>query len=138
MYAQNFAEWKSGQRKKQRYLASRLGRIQTCGEFVEYTVESFNLAAGGMCFSSDIELELNTPVRAYLMMPEQILGKPAVRCRCDGRVAHRNLTGPPGNRLGVGLSFRTCLPPRGYRQPVGTACRRIRDPSRPDSSRIPM
>jgi PilZ domain len=103
---------------------------------VEYTVESFNLSAGGMCFSSDIELELNTPVRAYLMMPEQILGKPAVRCCCDGRVVHRNLTGPPGNRLGVGLSFRTCLPPRGYRQPVGTACRSIRDSSRPDSSRI--
>jgi Tfp pilus assembly protein PilZ len=105
---------------------------------VEYTVASCNLSAGGMYFSSDIQLALHTPVRAYLIMPEQILGKPSVRCCCDGRVVHLNLTGPPGNRLGVGLSFRTCLPPRGYRQSVSTSLRSMSNSSRPDSSRIQM
>jgi hypothetical protein len=74
---------------------------------IEYSVETSNLSAGGMYFSSEMGLELDTPVRAYLIMPEQIFGEPVHRWCCDSRVVHLHLDGPPSNTLGVGLSFYT-------------------------------
>jgi len=84
----------------------RLRRLDESGS-IEYTVETSNLSEGGMYFSSDIQLEMDTPVRAYLEMPEQIFGKPIVRWCCDGRVVHLDPSGPPGSRLGVGIAFHT-------------------------------
>ncbi len=84
----------------------RLRRLDESGS-LEYTVETSNLSEGGMYFSSDIQLELDTPVRAYLVMPEQIFGKPIVRWCCDGRVVRVEPSGPPGTTLGVGIAFHT-------------------------------
>lgn len=84
----------------------RLRRLDESGS-IEYTVETSNLSEGGMYFSSDIQLELDTPVRAYLVMPEQIFGKPIVRWCCDGRVVRVEPSGPPGTTLGVGIAFHT-------------------------------
>jgi hypothetical protein len=84
-------------------------RIRRLDEFnsVEYSVETSNLSAGGMYFSSDFQLELDTPVRAYLTMPEQIFGKPILRWCCESRVVHLHSSAAPRNMLGVGLSFYT-------------------------------
>jgi hypothetical protein len=84
-------------------------RIRRLDEFnsVEYSVETSNLSAGGMYFSSDYQLELDTPVRAYLTMPEQIFGKPILRWCCESRVVHLHPAGALRNTLGVGLSFYT-------------------------------
>jgi hypothetical protein len=84
----------------------RLRRLDEIGS-TEYGVASSNLSVGGMYFSSNAQLELNAPVRAYLVLPEEIFGKPIRRWRCDGRVVHVALSGPPGNRLGVGIWFHT-------------------------------
>ena len=84
----------------------RLRRLDESGS-IEYTVETSNLSEGGMYFSSDIQLELDTPVRAYLEMPEQVFGKPVVRWYCDGRVVHLDPSDPPGSSLGVGIAFHT-------------------------------
>jgi PilZ domain len=84
----------------------RLRRLDEVGS-IEHTVETSNLSEGGMYFSSDIQLEMDTPVRAYLEMPEQIFGKPTVRWCCDGRVVHLDPSGPPGTKLGVGIAFHT-------------------------------
>jgi hypothetical protein len=84
----------------------RLRRLDESGS-IEYTVETSNLSEGGMYFSSDIQLELDTPVRAYLEMPEQVFGKPVVRWCCDGRVVHLDPSDPPGSSLGVGIAFHT-------------------------------
>jgi hypothetical protein len=84
----------------------RLRRLDEIGS-IEYTVETSNLSEGGMYFSSDIQLDMDTPVRAYLEMPEQIFGKPIVRWCCDGRVVHLDPGGSPGSRLGVGIAFHT-------------------------------
>jgi hypothetical protein len=82
----------------------RVRRLDESGS-IEHTFETSNLSKGGMCFSSDVRLELETPVRAYLAMPEQIFGKPILRWCCDGRVVHLDSSGPAGSRLGVGISF---------------------------------
>jgi hypothetical protein len=84
----------------------RLRRLDESGS-TEYTVETSNPSEGGMYFSSDIQLEMDTPVRAYLEMPEQIFGKPVVRWCCDGRVVRLDPSDPPGSRLGVGIAFHT-------------------------------
>jgi PilZ domain len=84
----------------------RLRRLDECGS-IEYTVENSNLSEGGMYISSDMQLELDTAVRAYLEMPEQIFGKPIVRWCCDGRVVHLDPSEPPETRLGVGIAFHT-------------------------------
>jgi hypothetical protein len=84
----------------------RIRRLDESGS-MEYAVQTSNLSEGGMYFLSDIPLEMDTPIRAYLMMPEQIFGKPAVRWCCDGRVVRLDPSGPPGSRLGVGVSFHT-------------------------------
>jgi hypothetical protein len=84
----------------------RVRRLDECGS-TEYTVETSNLSEGGMYFSSDIQLEMDTPVRAYLVMPEQIFGTPLVRWCCDGRVVRLDPSDPPGSRLGVGIAFHT-------------------------------
>jgi hypothetical protein len=84
----------------------RIRRLDESGS-VEYTVRTSNLSEGGMYFSSDIQLELDTPIRAYLVMPEQIFGKPVVRWCCDGRVVRLDPNGPTRSRLGVGISFHT-------------------------------
>lgn len=90
-----------------RFSINILVRIRRLDELnsVEYSVETSNLSAGGMYFSSDFQLELDTPVRAYLTMPEQIFGKPILRWCCESRVAHLQPGGAPRNTLGVGLSF---------------------------------
>jgi hypothetical protein len=84
----------------------RVRRLDESGSR-EYTVETSNLSEGGMYFSGEVQLELDTPVRAYLVMPEQIFGEPIVRWCCDGRVAHLDPSEPPGSRLGVGVAFHT-------------------------------
>jgi PilZ domain len=84
----------------------RVRRLDESGSR-EYTVETSNLSEGGMYFSSEVQLELDTPVRAYLVMPEQIFGKPIVRWCCNGRVVHLDPSGAPGNKLGVGIAFHT-------------------------------
>jgi hypothetical protein len=84
----------------------RVRRLDESGS-TEYTVETSNLSEGGMYFSSDIQLEMDTPVRAYLVMPEQIFGVPLVRWCCDGRVVRLDPSDPPGSRLGVGIAFHT-------------------------------
>jgi hypothetical protein len=84
----------------------RVRRLDESGS-TEYTVETSNLSEGGMYFSSDVQLEMDTPVRAYLVMPEQIFGKPLVRWCCDGRVVRLDPSDPPGSKLGVGIAFHT-------------------------------
>jgi hypothetical protein len=84
----------------------RVRRLDESGS-VEYSVETSNLSEGGMYFSSDVQLEMDTPVRAYLVMPEQIFGKPLVRWCCDGRVVRLDPSDPPGSKLGVGIAFHT-------------------------------
>jgi PilZ domain len=56
----------------------RVRRLDESGS-TEYTVETSNLSGGGIYFSSDVQVELDNSVRAYLLMPEQIFGKPIVR-----------------------------------------------------------
>jgi PilZ domain len=96
-------------RATQRFSISIPVRIRRLDEFnsVEYSVETSNLSAGGMYVSGDFQLELDTPVRAYLTMPEQIFGKPILRWRCESRVVHLHPSGAPRTKLGVGLSFYT-------------------------------
>jgi hypothetical protein len=84
----------------------RVRRLDESGS-IEYAVETSNLSEGGMYFASDVQLEMDTPVRAYLEMPEQIFGKPVVRWCCDGRVVRLDPSDPPGSRLGVGVAFHT-------------------------------
>ena len=84
----------------------RLRRLDQ-SDSIEYTVETSNLSEGGMYFASDIQFEMDTPVRACLEMPEQIFGKPNVRWCCDGRVVHLDPLGPLDSRLGVGIAFHT-------------------------------
>ena len=74
---------------------------------IEYSVETSNLSLGGMYFSSELRLELDTPVRAYFQMPEQIFGKYLGRWCCDGSVVHLAPNRALGKRPGVGISFRT-------------------------------
>jgi hypothetical protein len=97
------------QRTEPRYNLAVPVRLRRLDEIssTEYGIASSNLSVGGMYFCSNVQLEVNTPVRAYLVIPEQIFGKPVLRWRCDGRVVHVSLSGPPGNRLGVGISFHT-------------------------------
>lgn len=72
----------------------------------EHAVICSNISAGGAYFVSTIQLEMDTRVRVYLIMPEQIFGKPVVRWCCEGRVIHVHLLPHAANKLGVGLSFQ--------------------------------
>ena len=102
----------------------RLRRLDEIGS-TEYGVASSNLSVGGMYFSSNVQLEVNTPVRASLVLPEQIFGKPILRWQCDGRVARVSLSGPPGNRLGVGIWFHTYAVLNGGRLASIDECRSL-------------
>jgi len=87
-------------------VTARIRRLDELGS-AEHTVTTANLSVGGMYFLSEIQLAVHTPVRAFLVMPHQLFGEPTLRWRCEGRVVHVRLSGPPGNRLGVGISFHT-------------------------------
>jgi PilZ domain len=84
----------------------RIRRLDESGS-LEHAVQTSNLSEGGMYFLSDIPLEMDTPIRAYLVMPEQIFGKPVIRWCCDGRVVRLDPSGPAGCKLVVGISFHT-------------------------------
>jgi hypothetical protein len=70
----------------------RLGRVDA----VEHGIGASNLSTAGRYFSRHTQLELDTPIRACLRMPEQIFGKPIVRWCCDGRVVHLGLSADRG------------------------------------------
>jgi hypothetical protein len=86
-------------------VAIRIRRLDQMGS-IEHTVVCSNISAGGVYFSSDVQLNLDTPVRLYLMMPEQIFGRSTGRWRCEGRVIHIHPSTRLGSELGVGLSFQ--------------------------------
>jgi hypothetical protein len=86
-------------------VAIRIRRLDQMGS-IEHTVICSNISAGGVYFSSDVQLNLDTPVRLYLMMPEQVFGRGTGRWRCEGRVIHIHPSTRPGGELGVGLSFQ--------------------------------
>jgi PilZ domain len=72
----------------------------------EHAVTSSNLSMGGIYFPSAFQLKVGNSIRLYLIMPEQIFGKPIVRWCCEGRVIHVLPSGRLGSILGVGVSFQ--------------------------------
>jgi hypothetical protein len=72
----------------------------------EHAVICSNISAGGVYFLTTTQLKIDTRVRAYLRMPEQIFGKPVVRWCCEGRVIHVHRVPHAASKVGVGLSFQ--------------------------------
>jgi len=67
--------------------------------------ESTDLSIRGFYFSSDESLEIGTPVKVLLRMPEQITGKPSPEWSCMGRVVRVDPDGGPNGRRGIGVEI---------------------------------
>jgi hypothetical protein len=86
----------------------RLRRLDQIGS-IEHTLLSSNASAGGVYLPSDLQLDIGTGVRVYLVIPEEISGKPEARWCCEGRVVHTHPSDLFGNGRGLGLWFETSI-----------------------------
>jgi hypothetical protein len=84
----------------------KIRNLDLRGSFWEHAVLSSNISGGGIYFSTMIQVKMDDRIRLYLVMPEQVFGRPVVRWCCEGRVVHIHRTSPTGEKLGVGLSFQ--------------------------------
>jgi hypothetical protein len=69
------------------------------------TTESTDVSIRGFYFSSDESLEIGTPVKVLLRMPEQITGRPSPKWSCMGRVVRVDASGGHDGRRGIGVEI---------------------------------
>ena len=67
--------------------------------------ESADVSIRGFYFSSEESLEIGTPVKVLLRMPEQITGRLSPKWSCMGRVVRVDPAGGPNGRRGIGIEI---------------------------------
>jgi Tfp pilus assembly protein PilZ len=71
----------------------------------EQSIDSLNVSAGGVYFTTNLPMLKGTPVRLFLRLPEQITHKLPIDWVCMGHVVHTEPVGSGNGLLGVGVQF---------------------------------
>ncbi|MGA8145017.1 MAG: hypothetical protein WB987_14115 [Candidatus Acidiferrales bacterium] len=71
----------------------------------EQLVESTDISARGLYFSTDAPLEVGAKVELFLTMPAAIVGADSRMWRCMGRVVRRHACGPVEGKSGNGIEI---------------------------------
>jgi hypothetical protein len=69
------------------------------------TTQSTDVSIRGVYFATDQSLEIGTPVKVLLRMPEQITGRDSPRWSCMGRVVRVDHSGGPNGQRGIGVEL---------------------------------
>jgi hypothetical protein len=71
----------------------------------EQRVESLNVSARGICFTTDLPLQKGASVHLVFEMPEEVSHKPTSEGHCTGHVVHIQANGSLQRPLYVGVAF---------------------------------
>jgi Tfp pilus assembly protein PilZ len=69
----------------------------------EQTAESENISQRGIFFSTNVPLNIGTPVEVSLRLPQELAGKSTSDVKCVARVVHVRPSSAPGGLSGIGL-----------------------------------
>jgi hypothetical protein len=69
------------------------------------TIQSQDVSIRGVYFATDQSLEIGTPVKVLLRMPEQITGRASPRWSCMGRVVRVDIRVGPDGQRGIGVEL---------------------------------
>lgn len=69
------------------------------------TTHSTDVSIRGVYFATDQSLEIGTPVKVLLRMPEQITGRASPKWSCMGRVVRVDKTVGPNGQRGIGVEL---------------------------------
>jgi PilZ domain len=72
----------------------------------QQSVESSDISARGLYFSTDAPLEVGTRVEMFLSMPEEISGKDSPLWRCTGRIVRLQPAVPVERKAGNGVEIQ--------------------------------
>ncbi|MGH9746821.1 MAG: PilZ domain-containing protein [Candidatus Acidiferrales bacterium] len=95
-------------------------------ETPEQTVESSDISARGLYFSTDAPLDIGTRVEMFLTMPVEISGQDSRTWRCTGRVVRMQPAGPLESKSGNGIEILYYEVVDGLRADAATAVGRIK------------
>ncbi|HYT22333.1 MAG TPA: hypothetical protein VEW05_19155 [Candidatus Polarisedimenticolia bacterium] len=71
----------------------------------EHEAASMNICNHGVYFATDRKLPEGGMIQVHLKMPREVVGEDVAEWCFTGRVAHVELLGPRGDKLGVGVQF---------------------------------
>ena len=71
----------------------------------EHEAASMNICNHGVYFATDRKLPEGGMIQVHLRMPREVVGEDVAEWCFTGRVAHVELLGPKGSKLGVGVQF---------------------------------
>ena len=71
----------------------------------EHEAASMNICNHGVYFATDRKLPEGGMIQVHLKMPREVVGEDVAEWCFTGRVAHVELLGPKGTKLGVGVQF---------------------------------
>ena len=71
----------------------------------EHEAASMNICNHGVYFATDRKLPEGGMIQVHLKMPREVVGEDVAEWCFTGRVAHVELLGPKGSKLGVGVQF---------------------------------
>jgi len=74
-------------------------------DLTEQQVESSNISARGVYFSTDLPLDIGARVEMFLTMPVEIAGKDSRLWRCTGRVVRLQPRSPSQPKAGNGVEI---------------------------------
>jgi hypothetical protein len=67
--------------------------------------QSTDVSIRGVCFATGQSLEIGTPVKVLLRMPEQVTGRASPAWSCMGRVVRVDRTAGPNGERGIGVEL---------------------------------
>jgi hypothetical protein len=108
-----FAKWPEGTMKendrrfRQRFDMRVQVKIRNLDspDLTEQQVESSNISARGVFFSTDLPLDIGARVEMFLTMPMEIAGKDSRLWRCTGRVVRMQPRSPSQPKAGNGVEI---------------------------------
>jgi hypothetical protein len=69
-------------------------------------VESSDISARGVYFSTDLPLLVGSPIQMFLQMPEEVTGKALINWCCTCRVVRVDSAAMPSGKAGVGVEIQ--------------------------------
>jgi hypothetical protein len=108
-----FTKWREGtmqendRRFRQRFDMRVQVKIRNLDspDLSEQQVESSNISARGVFFSTDLPLDIGARVEMFLTMPVEIAGKDSRLWRCTGRVVRMQPRSPSQAKAGNGVEI---------------------------------
>jgi hypothetical protein len=78
-------------------------RILNSAEATEEVAEAQNISQRGIYFTTDVPLQIGTPLEVSIRMPQELTGRMYSDVKCIARVVHIHADSLLGGKAGVGL-----------------------------------